>query len=294
MKLKRVLVTGIAAAMCLSGCSGAVDIDKVTLEDIKEANSGKAIMENHDSVSYKMELRDEDGKFVEEAALYKEDDEICWLMQVSEGEDYMNMLLKDGFIFTELSNSEGIRYDVCWLMGGRFEEYVDENMQSFLIDDVDKLKITEREEKEDYISVTALMDEGDNVIEDYDLFYEYVMNKETLEVNQFVSYGKDEEGKKDVGSFAEVNYDEEVKEPKFAEELKNAKEKRKITLVIDDGKKTKKELVEISKTASFDLILEEGYEVYTDKDGVNVYSVDNDAPNGTDGYQDMTLYVKKQ
>lgn len=297
MKLKKVVLLGIgmAATMCFSACgSDEVDVEKVSMKDIQKANHGEELLANHDSVSYKMETRDEKGKFMEEAYLYEEDDKVRYLLEVSEGEDYMNMLLKDGYIYTELSNSAGVHYDVCWLMGKQYDNYVDENIRAFLIDEVDGLEIKKREESEDYISVTALVDAGDNAMEDYDMYYEYVMNKETLEVNQFVSYGMGSDKKKDIGSFAQISYDEEVEEPDFVSDLEDSEKKRTITLVIDDGKSTKEEVLKTASTASFDLILEDGYEVYTDKECTKTYSVDNDMPAGTKGYQDMTLYIKKQ
>lgn len=295
MKRLKVWIMGAVLAAALTGCSEERDLSGIQLEDIQEVNEGAKLLDNHDTVSYKMEMRDENGKMTEEAMLGKDGDDTLYQMKVSESSTvYRQEVMKDGWLYSQMVDGDDISYEVCLFVDDEFDENLKEYVRAFLVSDVDGLDITQREDAEEYYSITAQVDEGDNVSEEYDYFYEYIMNKESLEIDQFVAYALDADKKQDVISFAQVMYDEEYSEPSFVNELEKPDKTRTVTLVADPGtSEEKKTTHKIAKNALFDVIVPEEYGVYTDSQGTKEYDVSEVEPEEDGNYEDITLYFIK-
>lgn len=287
------MITMLMAAT-LAGCGK--DLSKIKLEDIEKANEGSKLLEDHSSVSYKMEIRGESGKVTEEATLSKNDDGYDYYVRMETFGEYREEVYKDNYMYAEYGgNDSGIYYEVYWYMDGVFDEFMKESVTGFLVDGTEGLEITKREEEDNFMSVTAQMDEGDNVSEEYDFFYEYVMDKDSLEINQFVGYSLDQEESKYVHSFAEVNYDESYNEPSFVKKLEKPSKKRTVTIVTSPGKSDEKTTkLEISAQAAFDVMLKDGYTAYMDKAGTKEYTAQSDTLLDSGVFDDLKLYLIKE
>lgn len=292
-------VITVLMAAALAGCAGGKavgDLSKVQLEDIEKANEGGKLLEEHGSISYKMEFRGESGKVTEKAILSKNGDGYDYHVKMESSGDYREEVYKDNYMYAEYGGSDsGISYDVYWFMDGMFDEFMKESVAGFLVDGTEGLEITKREEKNNFMSVTAQVDEGDNVSEEYDFFYEYVMDKDSLEITQFVGYSLDQEESKSVQSFAEVYYDESYSEPSFVKKLEKPSKKRTVTIVTDPGESNEKTTkLEISAQASFDVALKDGYTAYTDKAGTKEYTAQSDTLLDSGVFDDLKLYLIKE
>lgn len=295
-KIAAIMMTAtLAAALTACGDKAVVeDLSKVTLKDIEKANAGSALLDNHDTVKYKMEIHEEGSKMTEEAMLTEDDGEYGYVVKVEDSENYRNEVFKDGYVYSEYGSTAGLEYAVCWFMEGEYDKYLEESTEAFLVAGTDGLEITDVLEEEGYVSVTAQLDEGDNISTEYDFFYEYVMDKTSLEINQFVAYAKDASDEQSISSFAEITYDEEYSEPSFVNKLQKEESKRTVTVVVDPGKKSEKKIeVEIAAYAIFDAVLSDGYELYSDKDGEDAFTIGDESPDDKGNYSDMTLYAIK-
>ncbi len=296
--MRRVIAFMMTVLMvaALAGCTEKVDLSEVKLEDIEKANKGSRLLEDHSSVSYKMEFRGEEGKVTEEAILSKKDDGHDYYVKMQSSGDFREEVYKDNFLYAEYGgNDDGVNYEVNWFMDGLFDEFMEESIAGFLVNGTDGLEITKREEKENFMSVTAQVDEGDNVSEEYDFFYEYVMDKDNLEITQFVGYSLDQEKEQSIQSFAEVSYDESYEEPAFLAKLEKPSKKRTVTIVMNPGKSNEKTTkLEISAQAVFDVALKDGYGVYTDKEGTKEYTKQSDRLLESGMYDDLKLYLVKE
>lgn len=314
MKKKIVAVTmATMLAVALPACSKkeentpvVEDLSKVTLADIEKANAGETLVDKYKSVAYKMEIRDTD-KYTEEAAIAKKDGKYCYTVTLEDSEAYRTETFKDGYMYSEYGNTNGVEHSVCWFMDGEYDAYLNSCVENFIVGTTDDQKITEIITEKDYVSVTAQVDEGDNVSAEYDFYCEYVMDKTTLEVNQFLAYmvssgetstddksSTEEEGEMSISTFAEVTYDEEYKEPSYVKKLQD-EEKRTVTLIVDPGTDSEKShKIEIAGTAIFDAVLADGYELYSDAKGNTVYEIGSELPETDGTYSDMTVYAMKQ
>lgn len=296
--MKKIAAVAMAAMVMVSltACgdkSAEKDLSKVTLEDIEKANNGENLLDNYKSVQYKMQITEEDGQYIEEAAVTEIDGEYCYSVKLEDTEAYRNEVFKDGYIYSAYGDTDGVEYAVCWFMDGEYENYLNECVQGFLVADTEALEITEVLEKEDYVSVTAQIDEGDNVSEEYDYFYEYVMDKEDLSITQFVAYATNADEEKSLSSFAEVTYDEEFTVPSFVNTLQKA-DTRTVKVIVDPGKDSEKvHEVKIAGTAVFDAVLSDGYTLYSDKNGKTEYTFGQESPGEKGNYPDMTVYAIK-
>lgn len=287
----------IAAALAGCGSGRAVsDLSKVKLEDIEKANEGSKLLEDHDSVSYKMEFHGDDGKVTEEAILLKNGDGYDYHVRMENSGNYRDEVYKDSFLYAEYGGSDsGLSYEVYWFMDGVFDTFMKESVSGFLVNGTEDLEITKREEGDGFVSVTAQVDEGDNVSEEYDFFYEYVMDKESLEINQFVGYTLDKEETRSVQSFAEVSYDKSYKEPSFVKKLEKPSKMRTVTIVIDPGTEGEKtEKLEISAQAAFDVVPKDGYTAYADKEGKKEYTADSDTVSEAGTFNNLIVYMIKE
>lgn len=310
-QMTAIILTAVLAAG-LTGCGGnsADELQNITLEDIEKANKGDALLKNHDSVQYRMEIHQEGSKMTEYASIAKAGDEYLYAVKLEDTENYRTEVLKDGYIYSEYGSTDGLGYAVCWCMDDEYETYLDECIQGFLVPDVEGLDITKVEvskdgkingediegmsdaEKElEYVSVTAQLDEGDNVSDEYDYFYEYIMNTDSLEIDQFMAYGVDTEGEETLNSFAQISYDSDYSEPSFVSKLQK-EDKRTVTIIADPGKSSeKKYTAEIAVCAEFDAILSDGYQLYSDKNGKTEYTVGDESLNEDGEYSDLTVYA---
>lgn len=292
---KKILSVGLTTILALGlvACdkNALDDLSKVTLEDIQEANKGDQLLKNYDSIQYQMEIHSDGGKYTEKAGVAKVDGEYCYTVRLEDSEAFRTETCKDGFIFAEYGDLDGAEYSTIWCMDGEYDAYLKECVEGFLVADVDDLDITEVLEEDDYVSVTAQVDEGDNVSEEYDYFYEYVMDKSDLSVSQFVAYSVDQEKEKSIMSFAEVSYGEKFEVPSCVAKLQK-EEQRTVKVVVDPGKSTEKTYeVKIAGTSAFDALLTDGYMLYTDKKGESMYEVGSEVPGENGMYSDMTVYA---
>lgn len=311
---KKITALCLAAvlAMGLTACGekSVEELQKITLEDIEKANMGDALLDNHDSVQYRMEIHQEGTKMTEYATIAKDGDDYIYSVKMEDTENYRTEVFKDGYIYSEYGGTDGLGYAVCWFMDEEYDAYLNDCVQGFLVGDMTGLDIVKTEVSKDgkingkevegmsdakkqleYVSVTAQIDEGDNVSEEYDYFYEYIMDTETLEIDQFLAYGVDTEDEEALNSFAQITYDEEYSEPSFVNKLEK-EDKRTVTIVVDPGKSSeKKHTVEIAACAEFDAVLSDGYVLYSDKDGKTEYTVGSESLNEEGNYSDMTVYA---
>ena len=147
-----------AAVLMLAGCgekSVVEDMNKVSLEDIEKANKGDQLLENHKTISYKMELREEGTKMTEEAVLAKEDGEYCYATRLEDSEVYKNEVFKEGRMYASYGSSSGVEYAVYWFMDGEYESYLKGNVDGFLVSSTERLDITRREIEDDLVSVST-------------------------------------------------------------------------------------------------------------------------------------------
>ena len=246
-------------------------------------------------VSYKMEFRDSDGKMTEEASLAKDGKDTVYQVKLSQSSTYNRTeVYKDGWSYSEFVDGGDITHEVFWYMDGEYDAELEQYVDAFLVDGVDGLEIKDREEGEDYYSIKAQVDEGDNVSEEYDYFYEYVVDKSSLEIDQYVAYALDSDEKQNVMSFAQVTYDDKYSEPAFVKSLQNADKTRTVTIVTDPGTSSEKKTeVKIASTALFDAVVADGYGVYTDRDGRQQYDETSQEADQDGNYEDITLYVIK-
>ncbi len=328
MKKKMTAVTlTVVLATGLTACSGRVvgDLSKITLKDIEKANAGEALLDNHDSMQYRMEMHEDGSKLTEQVFIAKDGKDYNYYSRLEDSENYREEVFKDGYIYSEYGNtSDGLEYGVCWFMDeSDYDAYLQQSVDAFLMSGTEGLDITkieyiedgkagtitmkdgkvtdekvedadENEEEMEFVSVSAQIDEGDNVSTEYDYFYEYVMNADNLEINQFLAYAMNlEEEEQELMSFAEVTYDEQYSEPSFVSKLQK-EDKRTVTVIVNPGEGSeKKHTVEIAKCAVFDAVLSEGYELYSDKEGKNVFEIGSETPGEDGTYSDMTVYAMK-
>lgn len=295
MKRAAAFIMSMVLAAGLAGCGTEKDLSKVELTDIQEANQGEKLLENHGVVSYKMEFRDSDGKMTEEASLVKDGKDTVYQVKLSQSSTYNRTeVYKDGWSYSEFVDGEDITHEVFWYMDGEYDAELKQYVDAFLVDGVDGLEIKEREEGENYYSIKAQVDEGDNVSEEYDYFYEYVVDKSSLEIDQYVAYALDSDEKQNVMSFAEVTYDDKYSEPDFVKSLQNAEKTRTVTIITDPGTSSEKKTeVKIASTALFDAVVADGYGVYTDRDGRQQYDETSQEADQNGNYEDITLYLIK-
>lgn len=320
------LTVVLAAGLTACGTRVVSNLEEVTLEDIEKANAGEALLSNHDTMQYKMELHESGSKYTEQVFIEKKDKEYNYYSRLEDSDNYREEVFKDGMIYSEYGNTtSGLEYSVCWFMReSDYDSYLKNNVDTFLVSDMEGLdiskieyvvdetsatlsvkngKVTDRTQekvdkdkfKMEYLSVTAQLDEGDNVSEDYDYFYEYVMNVDNLEINQFLAYAVDvEEDEQELMSFAEVTYDEAYQEPSFVNKLRKA-DKRTVTVIADPNTDDEKKYsVEIANNAVFDAVLPDGYELYTDKDGKSVFEIGSESLGENGSYPDMKVYAIKE
>lgn len=278
-QLLKILIIVMGIATFTTACNG-FGKNKISYKALIEANDGHALLEKYDNIRYVMKYSNTDTS--QSSVLTKNDNgEVLYFSTTGSDSIYCNQ--------TYYKNQPGTtkQYTVGWFMPGYYDEILSLNVKAFLVDDSDDPEIVEQKVDGDTTVVTTKV-----VTNGQEVYYEYTVDSKTYEIQEFSAYAM-KDGEKELYAESTIKYNVKYEEPEFVKKLEEHPTMRTLTVTVDPGKKTEKVYTaELPKNAMLKGFLEEGYTLYTDKEGKNVYRTETRDENYE--YGDLTLYCIKK
>lgn len=280
MKQSLKILIIVMSIVALSTACGLLGKDEISYKDIVEANDGHALLEKYDNVHYVMKYSNTETS--QTCVLSKNDNgEVLYFSTIGSESIYCNQVY--------YKNEPGTtkQYTVGWFMPGYYDELLSLNVKAFLVDDSDGSEIVEQKvDGKTTVVTTKVITNGQEV------YYEYIVDSKTFEIQGFSAYAmKDEE--KELYAESTIKYNVQYEEPEYVKRLEEYPIMRTLTVTIDPGEKSEKVYTEkLPKNAVLKGFLDEGYALYTDKEGTNAYRTE--ARDDNFEYGDLTLYCIKK
>jgi len=303
--MKKILIAcllGVAALLALGGCgkketkSVVGSKDEITYEKLYEANKGSLLMEKYDCVTFELSSvsaeYDENNEEImdkEKWSLFKQDGDYVITREADTGE---SIVYGEGTCYYMMKEKgKSPVYSYGWFMDGMYQEFMSAKVDQFLLDktsDEDFDEITENDNN--YIVKSYI---GEDKDEKY--YYRYSLDKTTLELQKYeavIEKSVNDSIEEQIVASSIVSYDKKGKMPEYVKTIKGADKDRTVTVhQVKDGKVEKDIEVKIPKNATMMAALADGYGLYLDVEGGELYD-DTLSKLGADGsYPDNECYL---
>lgn len=292
-------VVGITAVIAFVGCGKKNVVnskDEITYEKMYDANKGSVLMDKYDCVEFELstvtaEYDDNDEEILDKEvwSLFKKDGKYVITREANSGEAIVYGDNTCYYVYEE--DGKEPEYGYGWFMNNMYEEFMQAKVDQFLVDETSEEVFDEITENDDNYVVKSYV--GEESDEKY--YYRYYLDKTTLELQKYeavIEKNVNDSIEEQIVASSVVSYDKEGVVPEFVDVLKNVDKNRTVTInFVEDEKVAKTVEVNIPKNAKLMAALEDGYGLYLDETGGELYDDTLSELDSNGAYPDNECYL---